>query len=434
MFGKDIKNLDYQDIVDLVQIREEQEGHNLDYKENFSTPKKAPNYLAKHISSFANSSGGFLIIGIDDNLVIKGIDKTFNNKPLIEWVNQVLSGRVEPQVFYRDPIAIEIPNSDKIVLVFQVPESSRKPHMVKEDHAYYIRANDSTKKATHGQVRDMFEYSRNRKMDFEEFLIKRNLKDSDHDNFGKNKNTQNLVNPFTNSTPKPHVLFSIIPKYPKKDLIKVPQLQLARWLDKNSIASPANGTSQLYSNGRSETKFDGLIYRHTERHDNIDYLGSYFEVLTNGYAEFGGSSGFFEPNFDHQMKGGGCNKFCLTPLLHYDLSLLSWVKSFYNFIGYNDEVYFSISLINIENLCLSWPHDKFDLRRNPQNKNHKNIQINDLLNPNDLNPESIRYLVQKHSMRICSAFGLSQDFGFKDNAISSLNGMDLLYPKNTDYP
>jgi hypothetical protein len=108
-------------------------------------------------------------------------------------------------------------SSEKIILLLYIPESPKKPHMItfNGENAYYLRHNKSVNIATHSEVREMFEYSRKQNNYFHEFLLKRNLFDSDTDNFGNsiysNKITNEYVGEF--NAPIPKIIYSIIPKY-----------------------------------------------------------------------------------------------------------------------------------------------------------------------------------------------------------------------------
>jgi predicted HTH transcriptional regulator len=188
MFTKHVSKLTYSDIDDLVNIRQEREGYHLDFKGEFGNVDKAKKELAKDISAFANTSGGYLIFGVDKKYNIVGIEKTIQNKEIDEWINQILVSNIEPQVFYFDPKIIPIPKSDKIILVIHIPESTKKPHIVTEWNKYHIRINDSSKAANHNQIRDMFEYSKIRTDEFNDFMKKRNLLDEESQEFGINKN------------------------------------------------------------------------------------------------------------------------------------------------------------------------------------------------------------------------------------------------------
>src|ERR1700752_4608375 len=170
MFTKHVSELTYDDITDLVNVQKEREGYHLDFKGELGNLDKAKKELSKDITSFANTNGGFLIIGVDKDYNIIGVDKTIQNKTNDEWINQIIGSNVEPQVFYFDPKVIPIPDSDKVIVVIHTPESNRKPHIVTEKNNYYIRVNDSSKSVNHSQIRDMFELSKRRTDEFIEFI------------------------------------------------------------------------------------------------------------------------------------------------------------------------------------------------------------------------------------------------------------------------
>jgi len=125
MFTKNVSQLTYSDIDDLVNIRKEREGYHLDFKGEFGNADKAKKELAKDISAFANTNGGFLIIGIDKKYKIVGVDNTIQKKSIDEWINQILNSNIDPQVFYFDPKIITLPDSEKVVVVIHIPESAK---------------------------------------------------------------------------------------------------------------------------------------------------------------------------------------------------------------------------------------------------------------------------------------------------------------------
>ena len=71
-FEKKIENLEYSDIYNLVCNNKIPETYNLDYKSEYPNNKK----LAKLMCSFANASGGYIIVGIEELRV--------NNKNTVE--------------------------------------------------------------------------------------------------------------------------------------------------------------------------------------------------------------------------------------------------------------------------------------------------------------------------------------------------------------
>ena len=240
--------------------------------------------LSKDISAFANTSGGFLIIGVDKHYNIVGIEKKIQNKDIDEWINQILSSNIEPQIFYFDPKVIEIPESEKVIVVIHIPESTKKPHIVTEWNTYHIRINDSSKSANHNQIRDMFEFSKNRTDEFNAFLKKRNLVDEDSPVFGQNKNSIKLFSEIPEKTglPKPLVLFSLIPKYPNEEKIKLSVADFKTWLERNSKGyNPYPSKSLFYVGYDYDLKLDGIVLKQTRNKE----LTSYFEILQQRHQE-----------------------------------------------------------------------------------------------------------------------------------------------------
>jgi hypothetical protein len=81
IFNKALRNVNYQDILDLITRREE-ESFLLDYKReiNYSSPADKKE-LCKDVSSFANSKGGVLIYGIDQEVNINSPPKPKTDIP-----------------------------------------------------------------------------------------------------------------------------------------------------------------------------------------------------------------------------------------------------------------------------------------------------------------------------------------------------------------
>jgi predicted HTH transcriptional regulator len=111
----------YEDM--LQELIFEGENSRIEFKRKFTTPTK----IAKEISAFANTRGGYLIFGIDDDGSVYGVPSEKSEMDLIETA----SG------FYLEPplnLDIYIVNYKyKDVVVVQVPESDIKPVRVLDE-------------------------------------------------------------------------------------------------------------------------------------------------------------------------------------------------------------------------------------------------------------------------------------------------------------
>ncbi len=405
MFTKHVSELDYSDIEDLVNVRQEKEGYSLDYKLGFNNDDNlAGKDLAKDVSSFANSYGGYIIIGVDDNRQIKGVESIKQRKRIDEWINQVLNSNVEPQLFYYDPVVIPIPESDKVIVVIHIPESTKKPHFANEWHNYFIRINDRSKKANHNQIRDMFEFSRNRTDEFNEFLKKRNLFEEDSSNFGLNRNSRSIFNPTNEANPV--IIFSLIPKYPNEEKAELHTDEFKSWLQRNNQGyKPCTG-SLLYDTTKPyDVKIDGIVLKFERYQKGIT---SYFEVLNNGYIEAGFSNSFIQC---FEMSETSQKQTCIFPpaILAYEMLLLGFAKRFYNYIKYYDEVLLQISFRNMLNIAISYYDSRIDgnvlYRPFTTNNQHENFKLNYRFNPNSINDNDIFDIVNNHANKIYRAFG-----------------------------
>lgn len=419
MFTKPVSALVYHDIDDLVNVRREREGHHLDFKVGIINPDKAKKDLAKDVCSFANAGGGFLVIGVDKSYAIVGADRLVQNRDIVEWLNQVLASNVEPPLFYHDPRMIEMPESDRVVVVVHIPESSTKPHMVTEQNIYPVRINDSSKPASHSQVREMFEYTNRRTSELVEFIDRRNLADPDKLTFGENNNSTMLYSevPTNLGKPKPLVLYSLIPKHPNQEKVTMSVRDLRSWLELKSRGHyPSAGTSLYHVGYDYDTRIDGLVLKYMRSSE----MSSYFEVQNNGFIEAG-----FSASMMHVWKKEGATSYqaalALTDIVVYEMLLMSFAKEFYAMARYFDEVILQMSFVNVKGYSLISLHDRY---RNgwhgdaPTNRQHNSFKITCKFNPATITEAEILETAKSHSERICRAFGMEQDFCFVGNEFS----------------
>lgn len=437
MFEKPVTKLEYQDILDLVNVRRVGEGQHIDYKLCIGSSDRDKKSVAEDVAAFANANGGYLIYGIRDDKQIVGIDENLDGKPVIEWINQVLSSNIDPIAFYHDPHPIRIPGSNKIILVIHIPESMKKPHHCTRDSRYYVRVNDKKMHAKHYQIRDMFEFSKNRMNDFKEFLLSRNLLSENDDNFCENTNTRRLANDIAylitnwgltgniqSKEKAPKVVFSLIPTNIQTKKVQFPISDLKVWLEKNMRGYQPNHGFSLMRTHYCDTKFDGLVYR-IPATGNPQFFQSYLEICENGYIEAGFSNSVCwlqssKPHGTHPQYS-----LMLTPIIGYALTFLGFAKRYFEYINYDDEIMYQLSFANVLNYKLSVFNDQFNMINYTSNDEMKNrhtssFKMSEIVRPSALTYENILQIVMPHSERICNAFGLDRDYCFYDDgSISS---------------
>lgn len=106
----------YSDI-ELLQLVDRGEDEQTEFKRLVHSPKK----IAKSMVAFANTIGGFILIGVDDDKRIVGIE---SEKEMIEVIEEAAEHHISAPITYEHHIA-EYRGRD--VLIVQVDESPNKP-------------------------------------------------------------------------------------------------------------------------------------------------------------------------------------------------------------------------------------------------------------------------------------------------------------------
>ena len=151
---------DEGDLLAMISA-EMQESLTLDYKRSAALGKGSNerNSLSKDVSSFANSEGGLLIYGMEEDghvptAIDGGTDRTQITK---EWLESVVGATIHPNV---DALLIkQIPltgrGSNAVAYVLEIGQAtSRAPHQA-FDHRYYKRFNFESKPMEDYEVRDL---------------------------------------------------------------------------------------------------------------------------------------------------------------------------------------------------------------------------------------------------------------------------------------
>jgi hypothetical protein len=130
--------------TDLKRLVADQikESLTLDYKASAALGKtdKQRDELCKDVTAFANSAGGQIVIGVEENKhvptkVDDGADPTITK----EWVEQVIDSRVQPRI--EGLIITPIQLAKGLGFVITIPQAkSRAPHQA-PDKKYYKRQN-----------------------------------------------------------------------------------------------------------------------------------------------------------------------------------------------------------------------------------------------------------------------------------------------------
>ncbi len=144
--------MELRELEDLVR---QGEGQELEFKLKASFPEK----IVKEMVAFANSNGGQLLVGVDDDQRIAGLKFAEEERFVVE---KAIKTHVKPNIKYQSHF---IPiNRKRSVLHFKVFENRKKPSYYLEDPnkrgKAYVRVNDRSVQAS----REMVEIMRRKSM------------------------------------------------------------------------------------------------------------------------------------------------------------------------------------------------------------------------------------------------------------------------------
>lgn len=126
----------------VLELIEEGESVHVEFKQRFSTHEK----IAKELIAFANTDGGYLLLGVDDNKSIYGIE---SEKSEYELIKEAAEKYCEPPIEFKAYL-FEIENKE--IMVVHIEESKRKPHRIQDykknldinTAQVYLRVNDKS--------------------------------------------------------------------------------------------------------------------------------------------------------------------------------------------------------------------------------------------------------------------------------------------------
>jgi len=126
-------------LIELNELIEEGENDKVEFKRKFSSPEK----IAKEMIAFANSKGGKILFGVDDDKTIIGVE---SEKGELELITTAAKFYCEPEVEFDTDILLL---KKKDIVVVNIEESTKKPHRLitddsSDDMKVYIRLNDQS--------------------------------------------------------------------------------------------------------------------------------------------------------------------------------------------------------------------------------------------------------------------------------------------------
>ena len=135
---------------DLTRLTAAGEGLTLEFKKRVPRPEK----LAREVIALANTHGGRLLVGVDDDGTIAGLKDAIEEEYALR---DAIAAHVSPAVaFGTERVALA---NRREVLVVRVPASTARPHVLAsdgdDDGTAYVRVGASSVEASKEAVRLM---------------------------------------------------------------------------------------------------------------------------------------------------------------------------------------------------------------------------------------------------------------------------------------
>ena len=161
---------------ELEQLVALGEGISVEFKRRVPRPER----IAKELVALTNTHGGRIVLGVDDDGTILGIDHASEEEFLLR---QAIEAHCRPPVDYQTERVVVEPRCD--VLVVRIPESSMKPHRVitdgDEEGSAYVRVEAKSVEASAETMEELQEQKDRSGVTFEfgetESLLMRYLDD-----------------------------------------------------------------------------------------------------------------------------------------------------------------------------------------------------------------------------------------------------------------
>ena len=203
-------------LVRIKRLLENGEGQFLEFKKKANHPEK----IVKELVAFANTSGGNLLLGVDDDGTPSGSREIEGEVFVLE---QAIEKYIRPKIQYELEV-IKL-NQKKGLAIFSIPESKKKPHAVVDQESgtkvSYVRSQDRSLQASR-ELREIIR-RRQRPKDIQftfgdkEKLLLEHLEGHDHITLSAFKEKARLTKHLASRTLIRLVLANVLDVVPKEN-------------------------------------------------------------------------------------------------------------------------------------------------------------------------------------------------------------------------
>ncbi len=158
---KDAIDWDETDILSLIKDRA-QESLTLDYKKSDALGKsdRKKTELSKDISALANSAGGVILYGMEEDKHYPttpdgGLDPDDISK---EWIEQVINSSIHPKIdgLRINQIALTQSSPGRVMYAVSIPAATTRAPYQADDKRYYKRSNFQSVPMEDYEIRDIY--------------------------------------------------------------------------------------------------------------------------------------------------------------------------------------------------------------------------------------------------------------------------------------
>lgn len=325
IFNKPFDDIEEADFIDLVEKKKVREYIGLDYKQgSYSHKHDGVVELLADITAMANASGGYLIIGVEedkeaDDGTPKEIMGIENGDAEANWIGSVVLTNIDepvPGLRVRDvPL-----NNGQHLVVIEIPNSIKKPHMVvhEKHRSFRIRHGRSNAIVGMREVREMILTMSSYQVTLEKF-IKERIQDSQEA-----------------AGNAPFMLLLATPIYTNTERLD-PFRDEYRLLLLNKPGLPDPNMEGIRFHGDVSPRYFGLEALSSMKNPMINSPDAYLRLFRNGHIEF-------HQNYekDPQTPHGFFSYDITVTLLHF----LTVAQQIYAIEGYNDPLVLNLVLGN----------------------------------------------------------------------------------------
>jgi ATP-dependent DNA helicase RecG len=145
--------------MNLDELLARHEGKSLEFKQDLSSPES----VMRTIIAFANTSGGIILIGVEDKTRrVRGLkDALLEEERLTNLVANLIEPRLVPEIDI-------LPWRRSNLLVVQIYPSASRPHYLKKpglSEGVFVRVGSTNRKADPGLIEEMRRYARQESFD-----------------------------------------------------------------------------------------------------------------------------------------------------------------------------------------------------------------------------------------------------------------------------